>query len=135
MQKNTAILSIILALVLGVVIGNAFDGSYKYAGKDKDRNGSHHMQDGSVMDNDDLSMEDMMDHMNEMLKGKTGDEFDRAFLAEMIVHHQGAIDMAELSAANAKHQEIKDLSAAIITAQEKEIADMKAWQKAWYGAE
>ena len=74
-----------------------------------------------------MSMDDMM--MN--LKDKTGDEFDSAFIAGMIEHHEGAVDMAKLSAANAKHDEIKKLSIDIIAAQEKEIAEMKQWQKEW----
>jgi uncharacterized protein (DUF305 family) len=74
----------------------------------------------------------MMASMNAGLQGKTGDAFDQEFLAEMIVHHQGAIDMAKLALSNAKHQEIKDLAQAIISAQTKEIGEMKQWQKSWY---
>ena len=37
------------------------------------------------------------------LKGKTGDAFDAAFIREMIVHHQGAIKMAEAPPTRAKH--------------------------------
>ncbi len=65
------------------------------------------------------------------IKNKTGDEFDKAFITSMIAHHEGAVEMAELSAKNAKHEEIKDLSKDIITAQEKEIAEMKQWQMDW----
>ena len=72
-----------------------------------------------------------MDDMTADLKGKTGDEFDKAFIASMIVHHEGAVEMAKLSAENAKHDEIKTLSENIITAQEKEIAEMKQWQADW----
>ncbi|CAN5129226.1 hypothetical protein BH11PAT4_BH11PAT4_1120 [soil metagenome] len=85
---------------------------------------------------------DMMDHaadsgdmsMNNMvseLSGRTGDDFDKAFLSEMIGHHQGAINMAKLAAAQAKHQEVKDLANGIITAQTSEIAQMKQWQGQW----
>jgi uncharacterized protein (DUF305 family) len=96
--------------------------------------GMHQMPDGSMMGNggETMSMEDMMASMNAELEGKTGDAFDQAFISEMIMHHQGAVEMAELALTNAKHQEIKDLANAIISAQNKEIADMKAWQKAWY---
>jgi uncharacterized protein (DUF305 family) len=75
----------------------------------------------------------MMASMNAALAGKTGDAFDQAFLSEMIVHHEGAVEMARLALTNAKHQEIKDLATAIIAAQNKEIDQMKAWQTAWYG--
>lgn len=72
-----------------------------------------------------------MSDMTADLQGKTGDEFDEAFIANMIVHHEGAVNMAKLSATNAKHEEVKNLSETIIAAQEKEIAEMKQWQKDW----
>ncbi len=72
-----------------------------------------------------------MDDMTADLKNKTGDEFDKAFIADMIAHHEGAVEMAKLSANNAKHEEIKSLSNDIITAQEKEISNMKQWQADW----
>ncbi len=61
----------------------------------------------------------------------TGETYDRTFIANMIAHHQGAVVMANLALANAKHQELKDMANSIVTAQEKEIADMTAWQKEW----
>jgi uncharacterized protein (DUF305 family) len=72
-----------------------------------------------------------MNQMMSSLKTKTGDEYDKAFIADMIEHHQNAVDMAQLSAANAKHDEIKQLSNAIIAAQKKEIMEMKQWQRDW----
>jgi uncharacterized protein (DUF305 family) len=72
-----------------------------------------------------------MEAMVTSLKNKTGDDYDTAFINEMIDHHQGAIDMAKMSATRANHKEIRDLSSAIITAQEKEITEMKQWRKAW----
>ena len=72
-----------------------------------------------------------MDGMTRDLEGKTGDEYDKAFIASMIVHHEGAVEMAKQSPQNAKHDEIKNLSKDIILAQEKEIKEMKQWQKDW----
>lgn len=72
-----------------------------------------------------------MDDMTNSLKDKGGDEFDKAFLSEMIVHHQGAIDMANLAKQNAKHVEITSMADDIISAQVKEINQMKEWQKTW----
>lgn len=65
------------------------------------------------------------------LKDKKGDDFDKAFINEMIAHHQSAVDMAKLAASNAKHDEIKQLSREIITAQEKEINQMNSWLSDW----
>lgn len=78
-----------------------------------------------------MSMQDMTGQ----LQSKTGDEFDRAFIDIMIVHHQGAIDMAAIAKTNAKHEEIKKMSGDIISAQTKEIEQMRQWQKDWgYGS-
>lgn len=78
-------------------------------------------------------MQHQMDSMMIGLEGKTGDEFDRAFLAEMIVHHQGAVDMARAALDAAMHDDLKAFARMIISAQESEIVRMKQWQKDWYG--
>lgn len=90
----------------------------------------HMMPDGTMMGG---SMQMQMDGMMQNLNGKTGNAFDMAFLSEMIMHHEGAVDMAKAALQNAKHQEIKDLAERIIAAQEEEIEQMKTWQKTWYG--
>jgi uncharacterized protein (DUF305 family) len=72
-----------------------------------------------------------MSAMTSSLREKSGDEFDALFISHMIEHHQAAVDMARLSAGNAKHEEIKQLSRDIIAAQEKEIAQMRQWQQKW----
>lgn len=72
-----------------------------------------------------------MNQMSEDLKGKTGDEFDRAFISGMIEHHQGAIDTAKLAKENAKHDEVKKLADDILSAQSKEIDMMQTWQADW----
>jgi uncharacterized protein (DUF305 family) len=72
-----------------------------------------------------------MDDMVNMLKGKEGDEFDKAFITGMVEHHQGAIDMAELAKQYAGHDEIKQMADEIISAQSNEIKMMQDWQKKW----
>lgn len=72
-----------------------------------------------------------MDEMMESLSGKTGDDFDSAFIDVMIIHHQGAIEMAKEAQTSATHQEIKDLADDIISAQTKEIEMMREWKKQW----
>jgi uncharacterized protein (DUF305 family) len=52
---------------------------------------------------------------------------DRAFALAMIAHHQGAIDMAKVQLGFGEDPELRDLAAAIIKAQEEEIAMMRAW--------
>lgn len=134
-QKQVGIYSIIgvVALLVGICIGLALpDRRF-----DRSMVGAHRMPDGSMMMNDGsaMDMNSMMIAMNAHLANKTGDAFDEAFLRDMIAHHAGAVDMAELALQNARHEEIKDLARAIIAAQEGEIAQMRSWLLDWYGQE
>ena len=58
--------------------------------------------------------------------GTAGNPTDRAFVAEMIPHHQMAIDMAKMAEESAGHSEIKALAGDIIEAQQSEISKLKA---------
>lgn len=138
-MENKTILTAIFCLILGLGIGYAAAPKstceMMRTPQTSSMSDMHKMPDGSMMANHGSaapSMADMMHDMNAALEGKTGDEFDRAFLTEMIVHHEGAVVMAEAALRDAKHKEIKDLAGAIISAQNKEIADMKSWLKSWY---
>lgn len=63
----------------------------------------------------------------------TSRPFDQRFISAMIAHHEGAIAMANEAQTKAEHAEIKDLAAAIIKAQEAEVAQLKAWNSQWFG--
>jgi len=54
----------------------------------------------------------------------SGASFDRMFLEMMILHHEGAIEMAEEELAQGKYQPTKDLAQAVITGQQAEIEEM-----------
>jgi uncharacterized protein (DUF305 family) len=131
-NTTTIVSAIIISLAIGILGGYLVWGSREAKAPVVNNSGMHAMPDGSMMSDDGSSMASMMDSMNAGLIGKTGDAFDQAFLAEMIVHHQGAVEMAKLALTNAKHQEIKTLAEGIISAQNKEIAEMKQWQKEWF---
>ncbi|OGE83498.1 MAG: hypothetical protein A3B10_03645 [Candidatus Doudnabacteria bacterium RIFCSPLOWO2_01_FULL_44_21] len=62
-----------------------------------------------------------------------GNNMDEHFIDQMIPHHEDAITMAELAKQKAEHQEIKDLAADIITAQNAEIEQMRQWRRDWFG--
>ncbi len=71
------------------------------------------------------------DDMVAALKGKTGAQFDKAFMSAMIEHHLSAIAMAKEAKMNAGKEEIKKLAEDIIAAQTKEIDMMGQWQQMW----
>jgi uncharacterized protein (DUF305 family) len=60
--------------------------------------------------------------------------FDRAFIDEMIGHHQGAIRMARAVLEQTEDDELRSLASAIVSAQSREIERMNRWRTAWYGA-
>lgn len=60
------------------------------------------------------------------LSNLSGAELDKAFLEDMIMHHMGAITMAN-QALVVGRDEIKKMAQDIITAQNKEIETMKGW--------
>jgi len=58
--------------------------------------------------------------------------FDKAFIDAMIPHHQSAIYMAQLANEKSKIPEIKELAENIVSAQKREIEQMKQWRMQWY---
>jgi uncharacterized protein (DUF305 family) len=72
-----------------------------------------------------------MDHSN--MAGMAGDQpYDAAFIDSMIVHHEGAVIMANQALEQAERPELLALANEIISAQEAEIAQMNDWRSAWY---
>jgi uncharacterized protein (DUF305 family) len=62
--------------------------------------------------------------MTDMAAPPTGD-IDRDFVAMMVPHHQGAIDMAQIILRYGKNEQLKRLAQEIIVTQQQEIAAMK----------
>lgn len=122
----------IIGLLAGVVLTVVIAGSY-YSNNHQGTGMSDMMR---LMGGDrqvgmNMGMDDMMAELN----GKSGDDFDKAFISTMIMHHQGAIEMANEAKTSAKHDEIKKLADDIVTAQTKEINEMKAWYKSWFNTD
>ena len=113
-MNNKTIGAIVISLLIGAGLGVAITKAY------------------TPMSHNKSSMHAVMEGMNHGLVNKTGNEFDKAFISEMIVHHQGAINMANMALSKAGHQEIKDLAKAIISAQESEIKQMDQWHQSWF---
>jgi uncharacterized protein (DUF305 family) len=69
------------------------------------------------------SMQNMMKGMNVKRTGNP----DKDFVLMMMPHHQGAIDMAKVELQYGTDTELRSLATDIVSAQEKEIAQMKDW--------
>lgn len=71
---------------------------------------------------------DAMKKMDQAMMAPLSGDADRDFVAMMIPHHQGAIDMAKIELQYGKDPTLRRLAQTIIAAQEKEIAFMRKWQ-------
>jgi uncharacterized protein (DUF305 family) len=123
-MENKQLLTLVLVLIIGFGAGYIVAPRYSPMG-------IHKMPDRSMMSNGSM-MQDSMMGMMVGLNGKTGDAFDQAFLTEMIMHHEGAVQMAEAALRNAKHSELKTMANAIISAQTTEIDQMRDWLEDWF---
>lgn len=83
--------------------------------------GQHDMDGmGSMMMSGMMSEADM-----ERLAGSSGRDFDRMWLEMMVLHHEGAIEMAETEIADGEDAGAIDLARAIVAAQQAEIEEMQ----------
>ena len=69
----------------------------------------------------------MMMGMDSMQKMPTSGDTDKDFAMMMKLHHQQALNMAEMELANGKSAEMKSMAKQIIVAQKKEIAQFDKW--------
>jgi len=67
----------------------------------------------------------MSDSDMQALEDATGVEASRLFLEQMIVHHQGAIEMAQAEVDNGQNADVIALAEAIIASQTTEITTME----------
>lgn len=63
--------------------------------------------------------------------GKTGDDFDKAYLDTMIPHLEMSVDMARQANDSAKHDQIKIAAIQLIETQSRQIDEMKRWRMDW----
>lgn len=88
---------------------------------------------GSAGPTTELNEQDMgamgMSDSGELAQAKP---FDKAFIDEMIPHHESAIAMAEVARQDTENPEIRDIAAGIVDAQRQEIGQMRQWRQNWY---
>ncbi len=72
-----------------------------------------------------------MDH-GSMSLGPVDETFDLRFLDAMILHHQGAVRMAEEALEKSDRLNVRQLARQMIRVQGREIARMQRWRENWY---
>jgi uncharacterized protein (DUF305 family) len=59
-------------------------------------------------------------------------DFDRAFIEQMIPHHQMGVMMASMAQINSQHPELRALQESMVRVQSEEIRQMEQWYRSWY---
>ncbi len=123
MKTNTILIAIITLLVGGGI--GYFINSKTSCPMKMDHSKMNHSMKG-------MDMGGMMMDMTARMEGKEGDELDMIFLEDMIVHHQGAVDMAAILKEKTQRPELQAFAQEIIDVQDKEINMMKNWLESWF---
>ena len=71
--------------------------------------------------------ESMSSGMQEIQNMQMTGDVDKDFAMMMKIHHQQAVEMAEMELANGKSSAMKAMAKKIISAQKKEIAQFDRW--------
>ncbi|MEX0931877.1 MAG: DUF305 domain-containing protein [Candidatus Paceibacterota bacterium] len=135
-NKNQTIIIGLLALIIGLLLGYFF-GMNNMPHRESLSNEPMHeemeerMYGDEVIDGDG-AMIHAMDEMMLGFRGKTGEEYEEAFLRGMIVHHFGAVHMAEGLLEQTERPELRAFAQDIIDVQSEEIETMKGWLEDWF---
>lgn len=143
-HRNQTIIIGLLALIAGLLVGyflggntmpynSVFSNAPTYEEMEQhrdDRLGGHTHDDEIVAGDGEL--QHMMDEMMLIGRGKTGDAYEEAWLRGMVVHHLGAINMAEELTEKSDRPELIEFANTIINDQSEEVEQMKGWLNEWY---
>lgn len=88
------------------------------------------MNQHGMMGNSSMHM-GMMGDASDMTRLEQASDFDKAFVEEMIPHHQMAVMMVNMLKGGTNRPEMKKLAEDIDNAQTKEIDLMRGWLKEW----
>ncbi len=72
------------------------------------------------------------DPMTAELSEMKGEDFEAAYLAMMIHHHQDGVKMGEMVPSKGKSDKLKEMAKKIVADQQKEIGQMTGWLKQWH---
>ncbi len=81
----------------------------------------HDSMSSGKMEMDNGMMQSMSSSMDNMKNMKMTGDFDHDFASMMMVHHQGAIDMAQMEISKGSNAEMKSMAEKMVKAQQAEI--------------
>lgn len=61
----------------------------------------------------------------------SGEAYDKAFTANLVIHYGNVLNMAEIAAARAEHQQLKDMAEEIVSTYGLLMYNLNNWQKEW----
>lgn len=93
--------------------------------------GTQVMNQHGMMGNDSNMHMGMMGDESDITRLEQTSDFDKAFIEDMIPHHQMAVMMATMLKNGTGRPEMIRLAEDIISAQTKEINEMRQWYKNW----
>jgi uncharacterized protein (DUF305 family) len=70
--------------------------------------------------------------MADMLKSKSGDEFEAHYLGTMVMHHKDGVKMANMALEKANSSQLKQMMQKTASEQQQEIDKMTGWLKQWH---
>lgn len=94
--------------------------------------GGSMQMDGSMKMSGDQMMQGMNSALSD-LESLDGEEFEVAYVNQIIPHHQGALEMARAVVDSAPNPEVREAAARVIEDQEKEIGELTTFLKDTYG--
>jgi uncharacterized protein (DUF305 family) len=135
-NRNHVIIVGLLALLIGLTLGY-FLGTNAMPQRGFFGGAAMYDAMGPGMYGDELIDRDgaMMHAMDEMMlgfRGLEGAAYEEMFLRSMIVHHLGAIAMAEQLLEQTDRPELITLANNIIRSQSAEVQQMKGWLQTWF---
>ncbi len=123
-MKNNTVLVVLTSLLIGLFLGYLLSPNNTRIGVDGDSHKETAFGSGIMQH----TMEEMMRATHQY----QGEDYEKYFLEAMIVHHDGAIEMAEKLLEETSRPELVSTAHDIINAQSREVSVMKEWLQEWF---